>query len=434
MRWTGWRRWIAAALWLATAACGQPPPDLVLVTLDTLRADHVGPRGVRGESLTPHLDALAARGRVFEHAFTTMPTTAPAHASMLTGLHPREHGIERNGDRGTPEALGAASLQRRLGDHGYSTGAFVTSHVFGGDAMGLGGFDVFDQAPGALRPGADAVAAALAWLEDATRPFFLWVHLYDSHSPYGPAKRKPAHYPVDHARYGWVDRSHYADPAARAEMAELYAAGVQEADAALGVLLAGLERSGSSPLLLVTSDHGELLGERLDEAGFAYGHGSLLGDESLRVPMVLAGPGVSAGRIAVPVSVRDVYTTLLVAAGLPDPGAEVAGRFDLLGTLPSRRVVGAERRAFTATDRLKREIGEDAYAHVRANAVAVSDGDQLLVLGEDGTPTVAGNAPASLRAAGEAALLAQRAARAARPEGELDDATRARLRALGYLE
>jgi arylsulfatase A-like enzyme len=436
MRTAGRRGWIVAWLWLCAAGCGPAPetPNLVLVTFDTLRADHVGPRGEDGRSLTPHLDALSERGRTFERAFTTMPTTAPAHASMLTGLQPHEHGIERNGDRATPDGLGARSLQRLLGERGYETGAFVTSSVFGPDAMGLAGFDVFDAGDAALRPGLQAARAALAWAEARNGPFFLWLHLYDPHSPYGPAARKPAHYPVDPARYGWVDAGLYADAAARAEMAELYAAGVREADAALGALLAGLGRIRADPVLLVTADHGELLAEQLDSNGFAYGHGAVLGTEVLRVPLVLQGPGISAATVAAVASVRDVYTTLLAAAGLPDPEASDAGRSDLRGALPEHRVVAAERREFTARDLLKREIGADAYALVRAHAVAVSDGEHLVVLGEDGAMAEGADAPAALREAAAVVLADQIEARAARVPEKLDDATRDQLRALGYLE
>jgi len=440
--------WLAG-LWLCLSGCGpggagvlgcgpaveRPSlPNLVLVTFDTLRADHVGAREEGTPSLTPNLDALVARGRVFEHAFTTMPTTAPAHASMLTGLHPHEHGIERNGDRVKAENLQRAALQRRLGERGYATGAFVTSSVFGRDAMGLDGFDVFDTGEGGLRPGAEAAAAALEWAKAQREPFFLWLHLYDPHSPYGPASGKAAHYPIDLSRYGWVDPSHYSDPHQREDMAALYAEGIREADAVFGSLWSGLESLKADPLILLTADHGELMAERLDVTGFAYGHGAMLGHEVLRVPLVIVGPEIPAERVAVSASVRDVYTTLLAAAGLSDPSARDAGRFDLRGALPAQRIVGAARREFTARDRLKREIGPAAYAHVRANSVAVSDGEHLVVLGEDGAVAEGADAPEALLAAGQAALAAQRTARAGRVSEELDDETRARLRALGYLE
>jgi arylsulfatase A-like enzyme len=217
-------------------------------------------------------------------------------------------------------------------------------------------------------------------------------------------------------------------------MADLYAAGVREADAALGSLLVGLALQQVDPLILVSADHGELLAEDLDTTGFAYAHGAVLGEEVLHVPLVLAGSGVVADRVAVPVTVRDVYTTLLAAAGLADPGAQAAGRLDLRGPLPERRIVAAARREFTARDRLKREIGPEAYARLRTHSVAASDGEHLVILGEDGEVAEGADAPAALREAATAALVAQREARGGRVREELDAETRDRLRALGYLE
>lgn len=404
----------------------------MLVTFDTLRRDHVGAYAEREDgTLTPHFDALAAQGRLFENAFTPMPTTAPAHASILTGLYPRDHGIERNGDSGTP-ALMARALQHRLREGGYATGAFVTSAVFG-KAMELGGFDHWDDPSQARRPGVEAAEAALAWLDVTPPPVFLWLHIYDPHSPYGSAQHKPAHFPVDLRRYGWVDARYYDDAAVRAQMEALYAEGVREADAALGSFLQGLAARGREPVLLVTADHGELFDEQLAATGFAYGHGSLLTEEVLRVPLLVVGPGVRAERIATAVSLRDVYTTLLAAADLRDGEAAAEGRVDLLRALPERRVVLAARRVF-ATKRGSPGLDERALAHVRSHAVAASDGTMLVVIGEDGTPLPEGGSDAVLRQAASVALQAEREARSKRRIHPLDSATRARLEELGYLE
>jgi arylsulfatase A-like enzyme len=420
----------------AQAACGRPP-DLVLVTFDTLRRDHVGAyRGADGgPSPTPHLDALAARGRVFEAALTTMPTTSPAHASLFTGLHPRDHGVLRNGDR-VPEALAAErSLPRRLREAGYRAGAFVTSNVFGG-AIGLGGFERWDDEGTPLRPGADAVAAALRWLDEGGRePAFVWVHFYDPHAPYGPAAQKPARFPVDLERYGWVDPALYADPAARRAAEALYVEGVREADAAFGALLEGLAARGREPFLFVAADHGEFLAEHLDALGFAYGHGSLLGPEVLDVPLVVAGPGIGPARVAGAVSLVDLYTTILETAGVGDPRAAAEGRVDLREDPPPGRVVTAARRFFTPEDRARKGIGEAAVREIRARAAAASDGRALLVVGEDGAPAgEAGAAPPGLAQAAAQALAAQRRGEEARAPSSLAPDVRERLEALGYVE
>src|SRR4029453_17342543 len=158
---------LVCALAALATGCGPSRPDIVLVTFDTLRRDHVGAYGWKlpGPSPTPRLDALAQRARVFEGALTTMPTTAPAHVSLFTGLHPRAHGVLRNGDRVAPELAETHGLPRKLRAAGYRTAAFVTSDVFGPEAVGLGGFEPYDAPKKALRPGSEAVGAALAWLD-----------------------------------------------------------------------------------------------------------------------------------------------------------------------------------------------------------------------------------------------------------------------------
>jgi arylsulfatase A-like enzyme len=431
--------WLLAAVCLAGVACGGSRPDVVLVTLDTLRRDHVGAYGWKlpGPSPTPRIDAFAKGARVFEGALTTMPTTSPAHASIFTGLRPREHGVLRNGDR-VPEALAAErGLPRKLRDAGYRAAAFVTSDVFGPGAIGLGGFDPYDVRPKGLRPGSDAVAAALAWLDRVSRgekkPVFLWVHLYDPHSPYGAAAAKAGHYPVDLKSYGWVERARYRDKKVRIAMATKYADGVRDADRAFGELLDGLAERGREPLVLVAADHGEFMAEYLDRLGFAYGHGSLLGPEVLWVPLLVAGPGIDPARVAGAASIADLYTTVLEATGLGDPRAAEEGRIDLRGDPPPGRLVEAARRFFNNTEKSQR-LDKAALRHIRSRAVAVSDGAALLVVGVDGKPSD-GKAPApALVAAARTALAAQRAGEEGRREAPLDAETKRKLEALGYVE
>jgi arylsulfatase A-like enzyme len=431
---------LVLALAALVAGCGQKP-DIVLVTFDTLRRDHVGAYGWKlpGRSPTPRLDALAARARVFEGALTTMPTTSPAHASLFTGLHPRDHGVLRNGDRVSPELAAARGLPRRLRAAGYRAAAFVTSDVFGPEVCGLGGFEPYDAPRKALRSGSDAVAAALAWLDRMQKgddkPVFLWLHLYDPHSPYGPAADKVGHYPVDLQSYGWVDRARYRDKKARIAMATKYAAGVRDADAAFGQLLDGLAARGLAPLLLVASDHGEFMAEHLDRLGFAYGHGSILGPEVLWIPLLVAGPGIAPARVGGAASITDLYTTILAAAGERDAAAQAEGRIDLRSDPPPGRVVEAARRLIDASERRHRGIDAAALRHIRARAIAASDGSGLFVIGADGKPAdpTEPAAPA-LATAARAALAAQRGGEARRKEAALDPATKKKLEALGYVE
>ncbi len=426
---------VLVALAHLVAGCGASRPDIVVITLDTLRRDHVGAYGWSGPgpSPTPRLDAFAPQARVFEGALTTMPTTSPAHASLFTGLAPRDHGVLRNGDV-VREGVGTRrSLPLLLKGAGYQTAAFVTARVFGPSPIGLAGFDRYE--PEGPRPGSAAVAAALEWLDRRDRaPVFLWVHFYDPHAPYGSAEDKRERYPVDLRDYGWVDVERYREAERRTVMAESYAAGVRDADTAVGQLLDGLAARGLAPLLAIVADHGEFLAERLERTGFAYGHGSLLGSEVLSIPLFLAGPRIAPGRVDGAVSIMDLYTTLLHAAGIEDPDAAAEGRMDLSDQPPPGRIVAAARRAFPTQALTHRGLSAEAVSHMRAQAVAVSNGSELFIVGDDGRPLGA-LGPRDL-ALGPAAV----AFLATHPGGEvgeaptLDAETRERLRMLGYVD
>jgi arylsulfatase A-like enzyme/tetratricopeptide (TPR) repeat protein len=306
---------LALAALLAALGCSRGPappparPDVLLVTIDTLRADRVGCYGRRA-ALTPVLDGLAARGVRFEVAVAHAPLTAPSHASILTGLTPLGHGVRDNGAYVLPE--GVRSVAEDFRQAGYRTAGFVSGFPlkrrFGFDR----GFETYDDQ---LPRGKDArrtayvertadrtTDAALHWLETASaagsprKPFFLWVHYFDPHAPYeAPAE-------------------------AMAGAASPYDGEVAFVDSQLGRLLRRVEEEakGTPTLVLVTADHGESLGEHGEDT-----HGIFLYDSTLRVPFLLAGPGVPAG--GAPRTVArgiDVAPTLLDYAGLPAKGME----------------------------------------------------------------------------------------------------------------
>jgi arylsulfatase A-like enzyme len=395
------------------AACGGPP-DIVLVTISSLRRDHVGAYGWKlpGDSPTPHLDALAANARVFDGAATTMPIPSAAHASILTGLTAAKHGVVANGQQ-VPEALAAEhGLPGRLAAAGYRTAAFVSTNAFG-DRLGLGGFEPWDAKARGWRRGSDAVERALDWLDQIAKgedkPVFVWIQIQDVHAPYGGSAAREAGKKFDLKSYGFVDRARYKDKRARIAMMAHYAEGVREADAALGALLDGLAKREREPLILVAADHGEFMAEPLDRLGFAYGHGLLLGPEVAWIPLVAAGPGVEAGRVAGAASLTDLYTTILLAAGAGDEGAEREGRVDLLGELPEGRVVHIARRAVRAAQLAKRGANPAAIRAITQRAVAVTDGTSLVLVGEDGKPAEPGpGSPPALVSAAQAILFAQR--------------------------
>jgi choline-sulfatase len=300
---------LAAAAYLGWARAPlsdrRPRPSVLLVTLDTLRADRVGAWG-GPPGLTPVLDALAARGLVFEEAQSSVPLTLPSHATLLTGLEPPRHGVRDNGRYVLPADL--ETIATRLEAAGYETGAFVGAYVLD-RRFGLArGFDVYDDRitrneTGASvlesqRRGGEVVEAASAWIAQRRVPFFVWAHLYDAHAPYeAPSPFREAH------------------------LAEPYDGEVAYVDACVGRLLeavraAGRAQGGGEPLVAVVADHGESLGEHGELT-----HGFFVYQSTLRVPFVLAGPGLPAGeRRAGLARTTDLLPTVLGALGLPIPG------------------------------------------------------------------------------------------------------------------
>jgi hypothetical protein len=315
-------------------------------------------------------------------------------------------------------------LSARLRSAGYATAAFVTTSLLARRLTGLEGFEIYDGAQLPLRPGAEAVASALRWLDvESRRPVFLWVHLYDAHAPYGDADEKQRALPLDAAEYGWVGSGRFADASVRRERREAYARGVRAADAALGALVQGVRSRLERPFLIaVTADHGEALDERIDARGYGFDHGEFLDAEQIRIPMLLAGAGVAAGRSPGAVSIRDLHATLLAAAGfvVESPDAR-----DLRTRAGAPRAVVCERRPAGGPGDGPTPA---TAALVRSHAVAAIDGVASLILGEDGV-VASGADPALLETA--RAALAERG-RSERSAPEIDAATRDALRSLGY--
>ena len=264
-----------------------------------------------------------------------------------------------------------------------------------------------------------------AWLDaERRRPVFLWLHLYDAHAPYGSAGEKGRSFPIEPGRYGWVDRELYVDPTERERTAQRYARGVRDADAALGRLLDGIaERIEPPPLIVVAGDHGEALSEVIDTRGYAYDHGEFLDPEVVCVPLVVAGPGVAPGRSPGAVSLRDVYKTLLAAAGLLDPGSDGEERRDLRTTRAGRRIVAVERR----------RVGPRARASVRAHGAAAFDGAEGVIVGEESIPPSEGADPGEIELF-QAALRRYQATARRVGTPAVDPALAEALRSLGYAE
>lgn len=261
-------------------------PSLLLVTLDTTRADVVAPEG--SPESTPTLARLAERSTRFAQAYAAAPMTLPSHASMLTGLYPAGHGLHENGRR---LADGVALAPERLRALGYATAAFVSGYPLEKQTGLARGFDRYDDdfGGGVERRAAETVARALDYLAGApSGPLFLWVHLYDPHEPYDP----PEPY-----------RSRYPDDPYLGEVASM--------DAALAPLLDAFERrSPEAYRVLVAADHGEGRGDHGEDL-----HGNLLYQGVMRVPLLLSGSRVAPAVREDPVSLRQIAPTLLSWAG-----------------------------------------------------------------------------------------------------------------------
>lgn len=293
-----------------------PARHLILVTIDTLRADRLGAYGYP-RARTPRIDALAARGVRFDHAFATAPITLPSHASLLTGRYPPGHGSRHNGMRIADNTLTLAAVLQHAG---FTTGGFVAAFPldrrFGLDkGFATYGDHLPRDAQGRLqneRPGREVVSDAIGWLDAHRRArLFLWVHLFEPHAPYG-------------------------DPRSGRSASDRYDDEVAEADVQVGRLVDALGPDAAASLIVVASDHGEAFGEHGEVA-----HSLFVYDTTLRVPLVMTGPGLLQRVVSGQASLVDVVPTVLPLLGVPAmdvDGLDLSPSFSLNGggALPER--------------------------------------------------------------------------------------------------
>jgi arylsulfatase A-like enzyme/Tfp pilus assembly protein PilF len=336
---------------IALPAIASERPSVVLITLDTTRADRMGFLGNR-RGLTPELDGLAQQGVVFERVFAQAPITTVSHATILSGTYPQFHRVN---DFGVPLPATLPYLPDLLRGAGYRTAAFVGSLILdprNGLAPGFDrGFETYDAGyhvrrgkedryHSVERRGGEVVDRALAWLEiKGPGPFFLWVHLYDAHDPYDP--------PPPFAR-------RYATTPYDGEVAYL--------DATVGRLLAALRAKQlfEGTLLAICSDHGESLGEHGEST-----HGVFLYDATLHVPLLLKLPGGrSAGRrVSARAGLVDLVPTVLEAVGLALPPA-VQGE-SLLSLITTARPL--DRSSYAESEYPQRAFGWSPLASWRVD-------------------------------------------------------------------
>jgi arylsulfatase A-like enzyme/Flp pilus assembly protein TadD len=410
-------------------------PNIILITVDTTRADRVGFLGsTRG--LTPNLDSVARDGTAFTRAYSHVPLTTASHASILTGTYPQYNHVN---DFGAPLAAGLPFLPDILHHHGYRTAAFVGSLILdpiAGTAPGFDrGFDLYDAGfriktakesryDTIERRAGDVVAHALAWLQKRPAnapPFFLWVHLYDPHDPYDP----PEPY-----------KSKFSDP---------YDGEIAYADAMLGKLFAQLKSTGlyQNSLIAMMADHGEAFGEHGERT-----HGIFLYDETIHVPLLIKLPASaksakqnaqrkSDGRVGL----VDVTPTILDVAGIPIP-KEIQGQ-SLVNVLRDDSAshpanLAADRPIYSETDYPHRAFKWSSLRALRTGRYLAIDATRPELYDQTVDPKATNNLAAKSPAVAgtlvaEVEKFRQNTAAELAEAAKLDPEQAEKLRALGYV-
>jgi arylsulfatase A-like enzyme/Tfp pilus assembly protein PilF len=410
---------------LRHAAPAAPPGssrlNVLLVTLDTTRADHIGCYG-HASARTPTLDRLAAEGARFEQASSPAPITFAAHCSIFTGLYPFEHGARGNGDFYLTDRV--ATLATVLHKTGYRTAAFVSAFVLDRRYGLARGFDVYDDrldtAAGAQvidieaeRRGDRTVSALSAWLDayarDRAAPFLVWLHLYDPHTPYAP----PSPF-----REAFVDAPYDGE--------------IAFDDALLGSLLDQLGRLGlrDQTLVVVVGDHGESLGDHGEET-----HSMFVYESAIRVPFIVWKPGLvpSGGVVREPVRLTDVAPSILELAGVP--GLSTSSGRSLVADMRGARIAAPPVYSETLAPQLNmnwaplRSVRDERWKLIDAPRPELYDLQQ-----DPGElRNRATEQPQTLRALTGLLARVAGAGQGAMNRAPVDAATRSRLAALGYI-
>jgi arylsulfatase A-like enzyme/tetratricopeptide (TPR) repeat protein len=408
------------------ARLGVEKPNVLLITLDTTRADHLPCYGYE-EVKTPALDALASRGVVFEQCATTTPFTLPAHCSIMTGTYPTYHGVRINGNTALPAQQ--TTLAEVFSGHGYSCGAFIAAFVLDG-RWGLNrGFahydDYFDLAKYkrldlgfVQRPGNVVMDAALAWLEgQKDKPFFAWVHLYDPHAPYEPPEPFYSEY-KDGSPVG------------------LYDGEIAFTDKQVGRVISWLQANGldKKTIVMIVGDHGEGLGEHGESS-----HGYFIYDSTVHVPFLTVTPfeEFQGLRVKSQVKTVDLFPTLMDLAMIKDPAAN-QGRSLL--TLMARPESGQDSPAYSESLAPNIQFGWGELRSLRTTRYKFVEAPrpELYDLTQDPgeTQNLVGSLPKVVREfkADLDKLIKDTSLGAPKPEAaNLDRETTERLAALGYI-
>lgn len=370
---------LVAALTALVVACEPPPPalpNLVVITLDTTRADHLGLYGYHRDT-SPELDAFAPETIVFERALAPMATTLPTHLSLFTATHPLEHGVLANAHKGGRHfflAPGLRTFAEVAREAGYTTAGFVSSAPLKEESGVESGFDTYRQPQGKnlARPGYVTTQEALVWLEAMREgPFLLWIHYFDAHWPFTPPKSTAQLFRTDAAAERWLAEREVPKRATRVGIGEessrlvlnLYDAELHYQDQQVGQVLAALKARSDwdNTAVLVMGDHGEGLSQHSHPA-----HGRTW-DEQLRVPLLMRIPGETPRREPALLSVVDVLPTFLGLLKTPELDgilAQASGR-DRLANASEWQVLSQDSGRFREADGYRYALTTPRWKYIR---------------------------------------------------------------------
>jgi arylsulfatase A-like enzyme/Flp pilus assembly protein TadD len=405
------------------------PPNIVLITLDTTRADRMGFLG-SDRGLTPNLDLLAKQSVVFTRAYAQVPLTTPSHAALLTGTYPQFSHIE---DLGSPLGKDLPYLPELLHQHGYHTAAFLGSYILDPAAAAPGfdrGFDLYDGHFHQRKPGEDRYKSverraedvadrALGWLSRHQQgPFFIWLHFYDAHDPYDPPEPFKAHY----------------------ESAP-YDGEIAYTDSIVGSLMDVLRKHGlyQNAVIAIAADHGEAFGEHGEER-----HGMFLYDETIHVPLLLKLPSekFAGKRVEERTALAQVAPSLLEAAGISVPKTMQAhSLFPLMDSAKSRALSNektADTAVYSETNYGHRAFGWSELHSWRTGKYLYVQAPKAELYDQSSDPETDKNLAATAKAVADTlqAQLAdfqQKTSSAGTDQTKLDPTQAEKLRALGYL-
>jgi len=445
-------RRLLLVVFLALSASGAAPPkgarpssasttlpNIILITLDTTRADRMGFLGSE-RGLTPNLDALAKQSVVFTRAYAQVPLTTPSHAALLTGTYPQFSHLE---DLGAPLGKDLPYLPDLLHKHGYHTAAFLGAYILDPAAAAPGferGFDVYDANFHQRKPGEDRYKSverraedvanrALGWLSrHQQRPFFIWLHFYDAHDPYDPPE---------------PFKTHYASAPYDGEIAYT--------DSIVGSFVEVLRKHGlyQNSVIAIAADHGEAFGEHGEER-----HGMFLYDETIHVPLLLKLPAepLEGKRVEERVALAEVAPTLLEAAGIPAPAtmqarslfpliemAKIdAAKIDVAKSAIAGKGKGPERPVYSETNYAHRAFGWSELRSWRTGKYFYVQAPKRELYDQSSDPDAVKNlAPAAKAVAdtleSQLADFQQRTSSIRTDQTKVDPTQAEKLRALGYL-